>query len=711
MVCNPADTNITIGPPGPSPQIPGLGLPFSIPKVPFPDISLPAGIPEDLIALIEQIFAQFPQGIKFQPNTDAMTKGIWDALASLFNQLAPFLGFYKFIQALLNMILCIIDVFCALMNPWATLRAIRRLFKRCLPDFLSLFPWLALLIMILALILLLIALIEYIISVILAYIKQILHNLNILRRAIQVHDTDSILAAVQKISFILCLIEQLFTILMGISALIAIIQPLMGIMGRSVCSGGNSSGGGADDCCTPDFCPSFIRNNPDGLVLSSGRLNYQCEIDQIVPSDPLFDFFRTSGSKILLRPQRWQFVDDHPSQFKFLDIITPSPEFGFIYWHNNDVYDTSIPLIRIPYTLDITIRIDPKNFGNPDDVGGVRDMSIQNVIVTTKPVVYPTTWNNGLDFSVTSGTLNLIAGSVFEIRPDGYVPYLINGSQATLQTLVTKPAKSASELPPFDDGYNFLDVRYNLKVRHEVLIQDGLIGLMCEPDVTSESAVLNAEFNDIRSVLDKVTSPMPDVDGAVACLTQALAKFRGNLNDDTAVTFQNDVTECLNSLRNQALDYYANGTAAATDRYSCDFEIYPNVQFIKNDIKVTVRLRDKSGNQLATNITPDAGAALAALITASDTFGKVSTFSYDGYGDFIAELSSDFAGFGQIEAFINKEAVASVINRDNVDVPSEIVTRVLTYEFVDKVSYSYRRDGGDFYRDRFDASDVAEDGE
>ena len=171
MVCNPADTNITIGPPGPSPQIPGLGLPFSIPKVPFGDLSLPAGIPEDLINLIETIFAMFPGGIKLQPNTDAMTKGIWDALASLFNQIAPFLGIYKFIQALLNMILCIIDVFCALMNPWSTLKAIRRLFKRCLPDFLSLFPWLALLIMILALILLLIALIEYIIQVIIAYIN------------------------------------------------------------------------------------------------------------------------------------------------------------------------------------------------------------------------------------------------------------------------------------------------------------------------------------------------------------------------------------------------------------------------------------------------------------------------------------------------------------------------------------------------------------
>jgi len=704
MVCNPADTNITIGSPGPGPQIPGLGLPFSIPKIPFGDISLPDGVPEDLIGLIDQIFALFPSGIKFQPNTDSMTKGIWDALASLFNQIAPFLGIYKFIQALLNMILCIIDVFCALMNPWSTLRAIRRLFKRCLPDFLSMFPWLALLIMILALILLIIALIEYIIKVIIAYIKQILHNLEILARAIQVHDTDSILAAVQKVSFVLCLIEQLFTILMGISALLAIIQPLMGILGRSVCSGGDRNGNGAEDCCTPDFCPPFIRNNPDGLILATGRLIYQNEIDQVIPSDPLFDFLRNSNT-FILRPQRWQFVDDHPTEFKFLDIITPSPEFGFIYWPNNDVFNSSSVLIRVPYKLDMTIRIDPKKFGNPGDTGGEREISIHDVIVTTKPTVYPETWNNGLDTNVTSGTLNLVAGSVFEITKDGYVPYFINGTQATLQTLVSKPVKKLSEFPPFDDGYNFLDVRYNLKVNHEVLIQYGLIGLMCQPDTASESAVLNAEYNDMRSVLDKVGA-LPDVDGTIACLTQALAKFRGDLNQDTAAIFQNEMTDCLNSLKNQSLNFYTRGTAAASDRFSSDFELSPNIQFIKNDIKVTVRLRDKSGNQLAVNVTPDAAANLSDLLRAVPTFGTVSSFTYDGYGAFIALLKSDKAGSGEIRAYIDNEVIATVINRDSDNVPSEIVDRVLTYEFIDKVSHSY----GDFYKQRFGNSDVAEDG-
>lgn len=710
MVCNPADVNITIGPSGPSPFIPGLGLPFSVPKIPFPDVSLPEGIPEDLIALIEQLFAQLPAGIRLQPNTDAMTKGIWDALASLFNQLAPFLSVYKFIQALLNMILCILDVFCALMNPWATLRAVRRLFKRCLPDFLSMFPWLALLIMILALILLLIALIEYLIKVIMSYIKQIIRNIKILLRAVQISDSNAVLSGVQKISFILCMIEQLFTILMGIAALIAIIEPLMGILGRSVCSGGDRNGNGASDCCTTDFCPPFIRNNPDGLVLATGRLNYQKEINPIIPGDSLFNFMRNTTA-FTLRPQRWQFVDDHPTEFKFLDIITPSPEYGFIYWPDENVYQSNSPPIRVPYKLDMILRINPKLFGNPSDVIGEREMSIQNIIVTNKPTIYPIMWNNSLDESVTSGALNLAGGLVFEITSDGYHPYMIGGSQATLQTLIHQDTKYMESIPSYDDGYNFTDVRYTLKVNHEVLIQFGLIGLMCQPDTATESAVLNAEYNDMRSVMDKVGVPMPDVNGTIACLTQALSKFRGNLNEDTAAIFQQEVNDCLNYLKKQALDYYAAGTAAAADRFSSDFELYPNIQFINNDIRITVRLRDKTGNQLATNINPEAGAALAAKITAIPSFGKITEFTYDGYGDFVADLKSKKAGSGEIRAYINNEVIASVINRDNDDLNSEIVDRVLTYEFIDKVSYSSRRDGGDFTKQRFDESDVAEDGE
>ena len=325
--CNPGSNNINISVPSSSLSLPGLGLPFSIPKPPFSDISIPEGIPEDIISLIDRIFALFPQGIKFTPNADALTKGIWDVLASLFNQLAPFLAFYKFIQALLNIILCIIDVLCALFNPWATVRALKRLFKKCLPDFLSLFPWVALVVMILALMLLLIEVVKYIVTIITSYINQIIENIKVLSRAFTVADSDAILAAVNKISYLICMIEQLFSIFLAISAILAIIKPLMEISGRGVCRGGHNG----DSCCTEDFCPDFIRNSTDGGFNSNtGRLIYFRKVNPNAPSDSSFDWLRNFN--VSLRSENWQFVDDNPGDTKFVDIIVPSPEYGFTYW-------------------------------------------------------------------------------------------------------------------------------------------------------------------------------------------------------------------------------------------------------------------------------------------------------------------------------------------------------------------------------------------
>ena len=694
--CDPSTNNINIPQPGPSPFIPGLGLPFSVPKLPFPDLTLPDSIPESILDLIERIFALFPQGIKFEVVSNAMTKDVWDALANIFNQLSPFLAFYKFIQALLNIILCIIDVLCALVNPWATLRAVRRLFSQCIPNFLSLFPWLALLIMILALILLLIALIEYIIGVIIAYIKQIIQNILVLSRAIQVHDEQAILAAVNKLAYILCLIEGLFSILMAIAALFAIIKPLMGILGRSVCGPG-------DSCCTDDFCPPFIRNEPTGMRSISGKLAYFNRIEPIVP--PGFGFL--SGN-VALRAEKIQFVDDNPGEYKFLDVITPSTDLKLTYWPEGESYDGSANTVRVPYLLDMDLWMDPASFGNPQDTAGYRQFSVQDIIVHQRPTKYPTAWDNTTDTTNGDGALVLLGGKVFEIVGDGYAAYNIGGTQATLETLLHKDTTYENSLPVYDDGYYFLDVSYNFRFNYETLWQKGLIGTMCQPETAAESAVTNAEFADQRSVFDKV-GDLPDVNGTVTCLTTALAKFRKGINNESAALFQSEAITCLNNLKAQAEDFYCRGAAEAADRFTSDFELDPTVQFTKHEIGVTVRLRDKTGTQLAVNVPQGLGDCLSNLVTAHATFGTVSSFTYDGYGNFVATLNSDAAGSGELTAFLKNEVFATVV-RSGTDTPSEIVTRVLPYEFIDKTTV-YRKEESDEGRRRFGPPDIAKDGE
>ncbi len=162
MVCDPNDN--TLNPPNLGPPPDGyFGPIFAPPQIPFPDISLPEGIPNDILDILNQIFLQIPGG-RIIPNVDGAFDSVYDAVGKLMNAFAPYMAFYSFIQALLNIIICIIEVLCALINPFKVIKAIRRLFKQCIPDFLSMFPWIALIAMILAFILMLLALIEYLIN-------------------------------------------------------------------------------------------------------------------------------------------------------------------------------------------------------------------------------------------------------------------------------------------------------------------------------------------------------------------------------------------------------------------------------------------------------------------------------------------------------------------------------------------------------------------
>lgn len=727
MVCDPSQNNIDIGSPGGGPSLPGLGNPFSLPKIKWPDISIPEGIPEDIIELIERFFALFPTGIKFEPTADKFFKTIWDALASVFEKIAPFLGFYKFIQALLNIILCIIDVLCALLNPWATVRAVKRLFKQCLPNFLALFPWLALIIMIIALILLLIALIKYIIDLIISYINQIIKNIKVLVASVQKGDEDSILAAINKLSYLLCLIEQVFAILLAIAALFAIIRPLMGITGRTSCSKG-------DDCCTEEFCPGFIAENPQGLMATTGRLLYYREISPVVSDfgavDPIFETL-FSNLSLTLRKEKWQFLDDSPGEYTFLDIITPTPENGFTFWPEGESYGSSANPVKVPYLLDMNINLDPSNWGNPDDVGGFREFYIKDIIVSQQPTVFPTDEKgtspiiNGFGNIVTmlngtiSGTLVLLGGSVYEVTSDGYTPYLIDGSQATLESLVSREALSSNELPNYDDGYNFLDVTYNLRINHEVLVGKQLITSMCVPDLDIESAVFNSEYDDQRSVIEKI-GDLPDIGtlsrdrtggtGTLGCLARALTKFRSNVNEETANTFLEEATACLTDLLTQSQDFYCRAVAEVADRFASQATIDPDIQWVGREIQVTATIRDKTGTQIGVGVDDEAlVACMENLLRAEVTLGRVSEFVYDGYGQFIATITSEEVGEGELKVFIAGEQLADVINRDDADAESQIVNRVIAYEFVDQ-SLSYRQDQGDDQKRRYGPPEIAEDG-
>ena len=676
MPCSPSDNTFNIAPIGPPPGIPGLGLPFSVPKPIYPDVKIPDFIPEDIISLVQSIFAIFPAGITFKVNTDYNTKKIYDAVSKILDNLTPFLALYKFFQALLNIILCIINVICALLNPFSIPGAVSQLFSQCIPEFLSLFPWIALVVMVLSLFHLLMALIDYIITVVINYIDQITANIILLARAYQVSDTEGILATVKKISYLICALQNIFAILISFQAIIAIIKPLLSIAGGSVC-------GPSDSCCTDEFCPPFIRNNPDYIFAFTGTLLYLSQINADISSFPGF----SSSNFTPVRPESWQFYDANSfNTYKFADIVTPTPTYGLTFWPEGKSYTNNANKNMVPYLADMMFSVNPQIFGLPD-AGGIKKFNIRDTVVTTKPTTSVTTYNGGQSSPYT-GTLQLGGGTVWQVKDiyqhsstipsDGYIPYIINGSQATLNTFIHYNQINYHEIPPFDDGYYINDVSYVFKWNFPILIKEQLTTVMCKPDVANEAAITNAEFSDRRNVLTKL-GELPDLDTTISNINNCISNYRKSISEDTTVQLQTCLLDNLNNLRSQSKAFYSNGIVVAADRFNSDFSLTPEMQFVGEDIQVSVILRDKSGTSIAAGISSEFLTQAAASITTQASLGTVSSFTYDGYEKFVATLSSNEPGTGTLKAFLNGESFATV---DRTSAPSKIYDKVLSYEFV-----------------------------
>lgn len=683
MPCSPNDNTLNPGILPPYPPIPGFGIPFAPIQIPFPDISLPEGIPEDLLSLMNDFFSNFPGG-PYTPNLNNFSKDILDAIASLLNTFAPFLGFYRFIQALLNIVMCIMDVLCSLSSPLAVIRAMRRLFKKCLPDFLNLFPWLALLAMIIALILLLIALIAYLIQQIVAFIERIIENLKILANAIRLNDDDSVMAATKKIAYLMCLIEQLFAILIAFQTIMAIIEALAELPGRRPCSSGNGSG-----CCDDDVCPPFIRNSPDGIPGTKGRLRYNKALyndTSLFPGLNLPPF----------RDELWQFVDEETGRtYDFADIITPIQ--GNIYWPEGFTFASNTSLNKAPYLLNLKMTLDPATFGHPD-VGGPRVFEIKDCIVTHRPTTDITTYT-GSSVSNPTGTLRLAGGLVYE--EDG-TPYIVLGQQATLNTFIHQASGTGS--PAFDDTVNIFDVEYTWFPNHIALYDYSLITTGCIPDLSVESEIANLVTLDIRNVLDKIGA-LPNISGTIACLRKALEDLREDVSEDNLIIFQNIVVGCLGDLKDQSLDVYTGAVIGGVSIYTSTFELDPTVQFIGEKILVKVVLRDPSGISLSFRMPPEVQDEIASKLRGIPSLGVLGPFTYDGTEAFVSELTSSTAGSGTMKMTFDGNIFSEVINQDS-DLPTEIIERVVEYRFVGGAATA----SGDESLERRDDGDVSRDG-
>lgn len=700
--CDPS-TN-TINPPI-FPPVPGFGggISFAPIQFPLPNIKLPTDLLEDLLDLVNSLGLIFPSST-FKPNINEFTKTILDAISNLLSQIAPFLSFYNFIMAFLKLILCIIEVLCAIPNPFKIAAAMVKLFKECLPPFIALFPFIALIAMIIALLLLILALIEYIIATIIALIEEIIKNIKILGQGITLQDAEATIAAIQKISDLLCIMQNIMAIFVALGAIMAIIQALALIGGGSVCDGDDPLG-----CCSADVCPSFIKESP--FSSTAGQLKYYNKIDVDIAtalgiSPELAALFNIGPTRI----ERWQLVDTSATTpHYFVEIISQAT--GATFWPEGVVFDSTTVQDKFPYTVDLRFELDPKQFVSDDKLGS-RKMQIKGCGVVRKPYIGLTDQQQQIDLTslvnpaLNRGTLNLEGGLVYE--DDGITKYMVGDTQATLNTFIHDDPSSSLIAQTTDDGIVFSDVEFTFNPNFGTLMSYTLITAGCMPDVSIEKAIFNNVLasEDVRAVIDKLparqpgqviasTGFLPNVAGAQDCVINALNDFRKNVSVETAAVFQASALTCLNDLKEQTQDLVCQAIIAATSQYKSTISLDADVQFTSKAITASLTIKDANNTDIGINIPAHCVPEVEAKIKSEITFGEITDFKYDGKKLFNAQITSKNSGSGQLTVLFNGKVLSTITSDPNVG-NTIIQENVLNYSFVGVTTTpAVRRDATD----------------
>ena len=697
MPCKPSDLAVT-PPDYNEPSIVGFGPPSVSINPNLPSFGLPDGFPEDLLDLLDTLKLVLPGG-PIKPNlSPGFDKTILDGVVSLLNQFTAFMSMFRFILPILNMILCIIEILCALTNPFKLIKALIRLFRTCIPDFLSLFPVFAVIIMIISLILLIIAIIEYIISELLRIINMILRNIKLLARVAKRKDSVGVLAVLHKIGAVLCLFQNILSVLQVVAIIIQIIKDILKLGFRiPPCDDSNQDD---DGCCTADVCPAFIKNG--NYTNNTGTLQY---LNQVAVDSGLALPATFGPLLATIRQESWQLYD--PSQTvtqAFYNITQPSdvsPLLGLAFFPQGKVYNSTTNPNRCAYTVDVRVFYDPKAFG-VIDIKGARYIRINSSIIQSAPTQNLINYAGSI-IPETNGVVNLVGGQVTE--DDGNTPILIGGLPATINTILHKPS---STFISSSDAIVFSNVTYTFKINHAILVGEQIITIGCVPSVDLNKQTINTIFGgpaaaNFSALNNDVLPGLPDIDGGIACITSAISKYRSNVTVDTTATFQADTMSCLNTMLTAANTSLGKLVDIGFVSNKSSFTLTPNLQFTTQAIIVSATLSDSNGSNICQRIPQNVADGISKKLSPLATFGDVSPFLYDGYGVFNANLTSKVAGSGTIQLSYNNNFFNTITIPADITLPPVITLQTLSYTFIQSgiiaVDGESRRDEGDVARD------------
>lgn len=645
-----------------------FGTPFAPAGTPLtPSSGVPTGMPGcdalELMLSLSLPSLTLPVGIVLGVLDIHFQTDLLDVIMKLLDSLWPFIMGYQMLLPILRMIVCIIEVLCAISNPFALIAAIINLFLVCLPALLALFPILALIILILSLIYLLLHLTLYFNIQLSLFIGLLLNNIASLALAFAVSDEVGIMAILAKIGTIICFFQSLLAILTLFGAFFAIIAAILELLfDIPPCSG-------SSNCCLPQICPAWIKNN-NSINAPTGILQYTSEVGFGPKPGSISGLPSGFNLTQIERNESWQFYDPFQTiftQFQNINVAYDLPD-GYsptVYFPTSQTFTASTPPMQAPYTVDLTLFYEPVLWGQIDPKGP-REIQITGCIVLTAPDGYYLDYANN-EINEPTGVVNLAGGLAYE--QNGTTPIMIDGYQATLNTLLhLQPTIGIVQPTLTPTGTATLTpISYSFNINHPILLQNALITLGCVPSVNAAKTFINSTYGNIAPKTAQVAAlTLPDPAGAQACLSAAICTLAANVSTQGVATFQASTTACLNQLQDDANTAAAALIGIGFDPYTSTFTLTPDTQFTTLNINVQVSIMEPNGQLLTTGMPASLGPTIAQNITATNTFGSISPFVYDGYQYFNAQISSDAPGTGTITVSYQNQTISTV----NTSVPS-----------------------------------------
>jgi hypothetical protein len=655
------------------------------------------GIPQTYAELNRSMSCTCQAGAIIKPSIPPIPGfNLGDIIADQSKLLAALAAGYGMLAVVMKLVSCIIDVLCALVNPFAVIAALIRLFGSCLPDFILLLPQLAIPAMILCVIKIILAIVTYVVTVIIPLLQDVIANVQDLIEAMATGNEQAAQAVAFKIVSILKELMNVVGILAALDAVLAMVKALLGLgIGIPCGGGGGSCGGCGDDQCPPVF-ENRTLSGTDGVLTATamfggGSLEYLVDFASAAHKEnflALAPFFPTGIDYAAVtdtgKLPYWLSCD---GDYAVASVVASDDE----------AENGKLELVRIPdrrhsdgylssiyNSAGVPTDVDPTGqharFGtraaNPQfsaaDAGNtyleVADSDSEGALKNSGIFMIASVYDGY------NARLDHLATGAWDIQ-NSYNPTTGKGSKVVWRK-VAMPL-SASSRP------------YTLTINHEELIRRSIIGVGCHPDV--RAAVRGARNR--SPDLDIAIPALPDIDGygaaAMACITaiapidvdsQYVIDNYGSIAQ-AATTAGECVTDTLGALAASVVSYAG--------------EIYPrlfspdksllyadrDIQVVGGDIVVSIVPVDINGNRLADDLPPG-----VVDVGASTTFGTLSDVVeiLDAYGvstgEFRATLASGVVGVAEVTATVAGRPVADF---DATLATPDYVVRKLTLSFVE----------------------------